>query len=98
MDRIAIDTWENIKTEGWSAILLGNGASIAIHKEFAYPTLHGVADAKGLLATTAQYSRSSGQPTSSMFCSPVGMPCMSTGHWGRRLPKSLRHMRKCEQR
>ena len=53
MDRIAIDTWESIKQEGWSAILLGNGASIAIHKEFAYPTLHGVADAKGLLATTA---------------------------------------------
>jgi len=35
MDRIAIDTWESIKQEGWSAILLGNGASIAIHKEFA---------------------------------------------------------------
>ena len=53
MDRIDIDTWENISTEGWSAILLGNGASIAIHEEFTYPTLHGVADAKGLLATTA---------------------------------------------
>ncbi|HYE35418.1 DUF4917 family protein [Methylocaldum sp.] len=53
MDRIDIDTWSKISTEGWSAILLGNGASIAIHKEFAYPTLHGVADAKGLLPTTA---------------------------------------------
>ncbi len=53
MDRIEIDTWANISQEGWSAILLGNGASIAIHREFAYPTLHGVADAKGLLATTA---------------------------------------------
>ena len=53
MDRIKIDTWANISQEGWSAILLGNGASIAIHREFAYPTLHGVADAKGLLATTA---------------------------------------------
>jgi hypothetical protein len=53
MDRIEIDTWANISQEGWSAILLGNGASIAIHEEFAYPTLHSVADAKGLLATTA---------------------------------------------
>ena len=53
MSRIDIDSWANISREGWSAILLGNGASIAIHKEFAYPTLHGVADAKGLLATTA---------------------------------------------
>lgn len=53
MDRIDIDPWANISTEGWNSILLANGASIAIHKEFAYPTLHGVADAKGLLATTA---------------------------------------------
>ena len=53
MDRIDIGTWANISAEGWSSLLLGNGASIAIHKEFAYPTLHGIADAKGLLATTA---------------------------------------------
>lgn len=53
MGRIDIDTWANISVEGWSSLLLGNGASIAIHKEFAYPTLHGVADAKGSLATTA---------------------------------------------
>ena len=53
MDRIGIDTWANISAEGWNSLVLGNGASIAIHKEFAYPTLHGVADAKGLLATTA---------------------------------------------
>ena len=53
MDRIDIGTWANISAEDWSSLLLGNGASIAIHKEFAYPTLHGIADAKGLLATTA---------------------------------------------
>ena len=53
MDRIKIDTWANTSKDSWNAILLGNGASIAIHKEFAYPTLHGVADAKGLLPTTA---------------------------------------------
>lgn len=52
MDRIAIETWENTDKEGWSAMLLGNGASIAIHKTFAYPTLHSVADAKGLLPST----------------------------------------------
>jgi hypothetical protein len=53
MDRIEIDTWADISAESWKSLLLGNGASIAIHKEFAYPTLHSVADAKGLLATTA---------------------------------------------
>ena len=53
MDRIDIDTWANISAEGWSSLLLGNGASIAIHKEFSYPTLYSVADAKWLLATTA---------------------------------------------
>lgn len=53
MDRIKIDTWADISAESWKSLLLGNGASIAIHKEFAYPTLHSVADAKGLLATTA---------------------------------------------
>lgn len=53
MDRIEIVTWANISAESWSSLLLGNGASISIHKEFAYPTLHSVADAKGLLATTA---------------------------------------------
>lgn len=53
MDRIEIDTWANISAQSWNSLLLGNGASIAIHKEFAYPTLHSVADARGLLATTA---------------------------------------------
>ena len=53
MDRIEIDTWADISAESWNSLLLGNGTSIAIHNEFAYPTLHSVADAKGLLATTA---------------------------------------------
>jgi hypothetical protein len=53
MDRINIDTWANISQEGWTALLLGNGASIAIHRDFAYPSLHSVADAKGLVTTTA---------------------------------------------
>ena len=53
MDRIDIDTWANISADGWSSLLLGNGASIAIHNKFDFPTLHSVADNKGLLATTA---------------------------------------------
>ncbi|GAA8968612.1 hypothetical protein HpSP79_19720 [Helicobacter pylori] len=53
MDRIDIDTWAHISAEGWSSLVLGNGASIAIHKEFANPTLHGIADAKGLFVPTA---------------------------------------------
>ena len=44
MDRIDIDTWAHISAEGWSSLVLGNGASIAIHKEFANPTLHGIAN------------------------------------------------------
>lgn len=53
MGSVDIQAWSSVSAEGWSSLLLGNGASIAIHKEFAYPTLHGVADAKGLLAATA---------------------------------------------
>lgn len=53
MDRIDIATWDVLRKTAWETLLLGNGASIAIHKEFAYPTLHSVADAKGLLPTTA---------------------------------------------
>ena len=53
MDRIDIDLWDALRESTWDTLLLGNGASIAIHREFAYPTLHSVADAKGLLPTTA---------------------------------------------
>jgi hypothetical protein len=53
MDRIDIALWDVFRESTWDTLLLGNGASIAIHREFAYPTLHSVADAKGLLATTA---------------------------------------------
>lgn len=53
MERISIKSWSDISGEKWSSLILGNGASIAIHEDFAYPTLHSVADAKGLLTTTA---------------------------------------------
>ena len=53
MEKINIDVWASLRDANWQTLMLGNGASIAIHNEFAYPTLHSVADAKGLLATTA---------------------------------------------
>lgn len=53
MHKIHIDSWENISKQNWDALLLGNGASIAIHKDFAYPRLRDIADARGLLANTA---------------------------------------------
>jgi hypothetical protein len=53
MKEISIDLWASLRDTDWQSLLLDNGASIAIHNEFAYPTLHSVADAKGLLATTA---------------------------------------------
>lgn len=46
----------SLRDTAWQTLLLGNGASIAIHGDFGYPTLHSVADAKGLLPTTAPIS------------------------------------------
>lgn len=53
MDRIEIVKWDVIRESIWHTLILGNGASIAIHRDFAYPTLHSVADSKGLLKRTA---------------------------------------------
>ena len=53
MDGIDIASWDALRESTWGTLLLGSGASIAIHREFTYPTLHGVVDAKGLLPTTA---------------------------------------------
>jgi len=53
MERIKIRSWGDLSGENWSSLILGNGASIAIHKEFAYTTLHGIAHKKGLIASTA---------------------------------------------
>lgn len=53
MERIKIRSWGGLSGENWSSLILGNGASIAIHKEFAYTTLHGIAHKKGLIASTA---------------------------------------------
>ena len=53
MKNINIDAWASLRDTAWQTLLLGNGASIAIHGEFGYPTLHSVADEKELLPTTA---------------------------------------------
>ncbi|MCW5320980.1 DUF4917 family protein [Verminephrobacter aporrectodeae subsp. tuberculatae] len=55
MENFSIAQWKDILHENnkWDAILLGNGASIAIHDEFSYQTLHSVAEKNGLLATAA---------------------------------------------
>lgn len=53
MERIEIKKWADISGECWSSLLLGNGASIAIHKKFEYPTLKEVAAERGLLPTTS---------------------------------------------
>ena len=52
-ERCGIAAWEAIQDGPWQSLLLGNGASIALHHEFGYDTLHGVAEARGLLPTIA---------------------------------------------
>lgn len=53
MDAIPIRHWQDIAAHNWQALLLGNGASIALHQGFGYPTLHSVAASNQLLPTTA---------------------------------------------
>lgn len=55
-----IRQWGEISGQPWSSLLLGNGASIALHPEFRYPTLHGVAEARGLLPTSGPIFRALG--------------------------------------
>jgi len=52
MPDIPIRHWNELAQEQWSSLLLGNGASIALHPEFRYPTLHSVAHIRGLLPST----------------------------------------------
>ncbi|MCW8177533.1 DUF4917 family protein [Verminephrobacter aporrectodeae] len=55
MKNFSITQWEDIhKNNEWNAILLGNGASIAIHKDFSYQTLHSVAEENGSLKIAAK--------------------------------------------
>lgn len=60
MTNISIEKWQAIKGEGWSSLLLGNGASIAIHGRFGYKTLHGEATDAGLLKNAAPIFNSLG--------------------------------------
>ena len=50
---VQIKHFENLCENKWQSLLLGNGASIALHNKFSYPTLHGVACTAGLLPKTA---------------------------------------------
>lgn len=52
-DKIDVKAWVEVERDGWSALLLGNGASIAIYKGFSYQTLRNVAEEKGLLVAAA---------------------------------------------
>jgi hypothetical protein len=54
MQRIEIKSWGDLSEESWSSLILGNGASIAIHENFAYSALHSVAAEMELLPTTTQ--------------------------------------------
>ena len=52
-ERIEITPWEDIHDFPWNALVIGNGASIALYDEFSYDTLHGVAESQGLLPLSA---------------------------------------------
>lgn len=47
-----IYSWKELKEKypTWDTLLLGNGASIAIHSEFCYPSLYDKAKSDGLLS------------------------------------------------
>jgi hypothetical protein len=51
MEQIEIKTWSSLKDNTWSSLLLGNGASIAIHPGFNYASLRDVAKNNRLLTT-----------------------------------------------
>lgn len=57
---VPINQWGEMAEQQWSSLLLGNGASITLNEGFRYPTLHGVADAAGLLPNTAPLFRALG--------------------------------------
>lgn len=48
-----ITTWKSIQSDQWQNLLLGNGASIALHSKFNYKTLLDVAKAHKLLPITS---------------------------------------------
>lgn len=48
-DEIAIYGWDRLSEAEWNSLLLGNGASIAIHDGFGYSSLYDVAVENGLI-------------------------------------------------
>src|SRR5262252_8323332 len=50
---IPIAEWQELeKQRAWSSLLLGNGASIALHRGFEYPSLYSVAESRNLLGAS----------------------------------------------
>lgn len=60
MNRIKVETWADIERKGWDSLLLGNGASVALHSAFAYRALYDVAQNDSLLQLTEGVFRSLG--------------------------------------
>lgn len=56
MSDIPIVPWTSLSSVGWDSLLLGNGASIALHSGFNYCSLHAVAS-PNLLTTGALFSK-----------------------------------------
>lgn len=51
--QIQIQSWESLQQAPWETLILGNGASLALHSGFSYSSLHQVATTAGLLPTAA---------------------------------------------
>jgi hypothetical protein len=58
--RIQIAQWANLKHISWDSLLIGNGASIALHLGFSYPSLYNVAVMAGSLPNTVPIFQSLG--------------------------------------
>lgn len=48
-EEFVIKEWRELEDEDWNSLLLGNGASIAVSKQFCYGTLYEVAEKEGML-------------------------------------------------
>lgn len=51
-EEVDIKKWAELAKIDWKSLLLGNGASVALHSGFCYTSLHGVAKTSNSLPTT----------------------------------------------
>ena len=54
-EEFVIKEWRELEDKGWNSLLLGNGASIAVSKQFCYGTLYEVAEKEGMLRDAKKY-------------------------------------------